>query len=192
MNLYEYNDLRIEVSDDPTYKVGSADNKTKYSKHYFGDGAKDYPTSKHSIKIFKYDELQNDCIIIGSGGATGVQKESSLISDDEILVCCCNTVFCLSIDDLQCKWLTRADQATCFGIYVLGEHYITHGEIEISKLDKSGNIVWQFGGSDTFVSFDEDNAFKLNADNIELKDFYGVKYKIDFDGNVLWSSHNNN
>ena len=34
MYIHEYNDLRIEVSDDPTYKVGSSDDTIKYSKHY--------------------------------------------------------------------------------------------------------------------------------------------------------------
>jgi len=189
MNIYEYKDLRIEVSDDSTYNAGSENNKFKYSKHYFGDGAKDHPTSKHCIKIFRHDELLNDCIIIGSGGATGIQPRSSLISDREILICCCDTIFCISVDDLQLKWLTRADQATCFGIYGIGEYYITHGEMEISKIDKNWNIVWQFGGLDIFVSLDQDNAFKLNNDSIELIDFIGVQYKIDFDGNILRSTH---
>jgi hypothetical protein len=188
MNIYEYKGLTIEVSDDAMYQVDSADNKFKYSKHYFNDGAQDYPVSKHSIKIFKDDELLNDCIVIGSGGTTGIHAESSLINDDEILLCCCDTIICLSLLDLEVKWSTKSDEATCFGIYNLNEHYIVHGEIAISKLDKSGNKIWQFGGSDIFVSFDDD-AFKLNIDNIELKDFYGVKYKIDFDGNVIWSSN---
>ena len=190
MNTYEHNELRIEVSDDPTYGVDSEDNNFKYSKHYFGDGAKDYPTSKHSIKIFKHDELINDCIIIGSGGATGIGTNSSIFSGEEILVCCCDTIFCISVGDLQLKWLTRADQVTCFGIYDLGGYYIVRGETEISRLDKNGNIVWQFGGLDIFVSFDQDNAFKLNNDSIDRFDFKGVRYRIDFDGNILSSSHN--
>ena len=97
----------------------------------------------------------------------------------------------MAIHDLQLKWLTRADQATCFGIYRSGKFYIVHGEIEISKLDRNGKIVWRFGGSDIFVSFDQENSFKLNADNIELIDFYGVQYRIDFDSNILWSSRSN-
>jgi hypothetical protein len=39
MNRHYYKDLRIEVLDEPTYKVGSADNKFNYSKSYFGNGA---------------------------------------------------------------------------------------------------------------------------------------------------------
>lgn len=185
MNIYNYNGLTVEVSDDPIYQMGSSDNEFTYSKHYFGTGALDYPTSKHSVKTFKNDEILDDCIIIGSGGATGIHERSSIITDDKILVCCCDTIFCLSINGLQEKWSTKADQVTCFGIYSLGEYYVVHGEVEISKLDKHGNIVWQFGGSDIFVSLDEKNSFKLNDSNIELRDFCGAHYKIDFDGKIL-------
>jgi hypothetical protein len=73
MNRHQYKDLTIEVFDDPTYKFGSADNNFNYSKHFFGDNAQDYPTSKHGIKMLRDDQLINSCIIIGSGGATGIQ-----------------------------------------------------------------------------------------------------------------------
>jgi hypothetical protein len=86
---------------------------------------------------------------------------------------------------LELKWATQSDPATCFGIYKLQDDYIVHGEIEISRLDKEGNIKWQFGGSDIFVTFDADDAFKLNADHIALTDFYRIKYKIDFNGKII-------
>ena len=189
MNIYRYKGFTIEVSDDATYQIDSGDNTFKYSKHYFSDGARDYATSKHSIKISKDEDLLNDCIIIGSGGATDIQAKSSLINDDEILICCCDTVFCLSLIDLQIKWSTRSDEATCFGIYSLNKHYIVHGEMQISKLDKDGNTIWQFSGSDIFVSSDDEDAFKLDIDNIELRDYHGIKYKLDFDGNVIYTPY---
>lgn len=189
MNRYQYKDLTIEVLDEQTYKYDSADNNFNYLKHYFGDGAKEYPTSKHGIKIYRNDQFIDSCIIIGSGGATGVNQNSSLIDNDRLLICCCDTVFSLTLPDVELKWKTQADQATCFEIYKLQDDYIVHGEIEISRLDREGNIKWQFGGSDIFVSFDNEEAFKLNADHIALTDFYKIKYKIDFDGKAIWSSH---
>jgi len=185
MNRYEYENLIIEVSDEPSFTYGSADNNYKFSKHYFGDGGYKHPTSKHGIKIFSKDQLINDCIIIGSGGATCISLNSSVINNEELIICCCDTVFCLTIEGLKLKWQTRADQATCFGVYKLQNAYIIHGEIEISKLDQHGNIIWQFGGADIFVSFDEKESFRLNPDHIALTDFYKTKYKIDFDGKIL-------
>lgn len=189
MNRHQYKDVIIEVLDEPTYKFGSADNNFNYSETYFGENSEQYPTSKHGIKIYRDDQIVDSCIIIGSGGATGVHQNSSLVDNDQLVICCCDTVFSLTLPDLELKWQTQADQATCFEIHKLSENYIVHGEIEISRLNREGNIKWQFGGSDIFVSFDNDEAFKLNADHIALTDFYNIKYKIDFDGKVIWSSH---
>jgi len=189
MNRHQYKDLTIEVLDEPTYKFGSADNNFNYSKHYFSDGLSEYATSKHGINIYQDDKIIDSCIIIGSGGATGIHKNSSLLDNDQLLLCCCETIFCLTLPNLELKWKTKVDQATCFEILKLHDDYIVHGEIEISRLSKDGNIKWQFGGSDIFVSFDNDEAFKLNSDHIALTDFLNIKYKIDFAGKVIWTSH---
>ena len=177
MNRHEYLDLKIEIYDDPTYKVDSADNKFNYSKHYFGDGAQDYPTSKHAIKIFRNEEEINNCIIIGSGGSTEVNKNSSLLDNDQLVLCCCDTIFCLSLPDLNLKWKTQADQATCFQIMKLQDDYIVHGELHITRLDKDGKIKWQFGGADIFVSIEGEEEFKLEKGHIMLSDFCNTKYK---------------
>jgi hypothetical protein len=123
--------------------------------------------------------------VIGSGGATGVHEHSWILQDDHLVICCCNEIFCLSIPDLDLKWRTNCDPATCFGIYKLEDEYIVHGEITITRLDRSGNIRWTFGGSDIFVSLDNDDAFRLYDDHIALTDFYKTKYKVGFDGREI-------
>ena len=141
MNRYQYKYLTIEVLDEPTYKFGSADNNFNYSKHYFGDGAKEYPTSKHGIKIYQDYQIIDSCIIIGSGGATGVHQNSSLLDKDQLIICCCETIFCLTLPELELKWKTQADQATCFQIFKQEDDYIIHGELQVAKLDKFGKII---------------------------------------------------
>lgn len=189
MNLHQYKDLTIEVLDEPTYKFGSADNNFNYSKQYFGDGATEYPTSKHGIKIYQNDQSIDSCIIIGSGGATGIHENSSVLDKDQLLICCCDTVFCLTLPDLELKWKTQADQATCFQIFRQQEDYIIHGELQVTKLDKDGNKKWEFGGADIFVSIDNEEEFKIENDGILLTDFAKTKYKIDFDGKLLWDTY---
>jgi hypothetical protein len=76
---YLYRNLTVEILDEPNYIFGSADNNFKYSKHHFGEGGREYPTSKHGIKIFNEDQLVNDCIIIGSGGATSINPNSETV-----------------------------------------------------------------------------------------------------------------
>ena len=180
MNRYDYKNLVIEIVNEPTFTPGSADNAFQYSKCYYASDAQEYQTSKHGIRIYTEGQLINDCIVIGSGGATGIYENSSIVDCDEILVCCCDTVFCLTVSNLELKWRTRADEATCFTIHKLDNDYIVYGELQISRLDRNGNIIWSFGGADIFVSLDEEESFKLEADHIALSDFNKKKYKIDF------------
>ena len=189
MNRYQYRDLTIELIDEPTYTFNSTDNKFIYSKHYFGDGAKEYPTSKHGIKIYQNDQIIDSCILIGSGGATGIHKSSSLLDNEQLLLCCCDTIFCLTLPYLDLKWKTKSDQATCFQIFKQQDDYIIHGELQVTKLDKDGNKKWEFGGSDIFVSIDNEEEFKIENDGILLTDFAKTKYKIDFDGKLMWETN---
>lgn len=191
MNRYQYNDLTIEVLDEPTYKFGSADNNFNYSTTYFGDNAEEYPTSKHGIKIYRDDQIIESCIIIGSGGATGIHQNSFIIDNNRLLICCCDTIFNLKLPELDLIWKTQADQATCFQIFKHQDDIIVHGEFQVTKLDKNGNKKWEFGGADIFVSIDNEDEFKIENDGILLTDFAKTKYKIDFDGNLIWDSYKN-
>jgi hypothetical protein len=189
MNRHQYKDFIIELLDDPTYKVGSADNKFNYSKFFFGDGGQEYPTSKHGVKVYQDYEIIDSCIIIGSGGATGINQNSSLLDNSQLLVCCCDTVFCLTLPYLDLKWKTQADQATCFQIFKQQDDYIVHGELQVVKLDRDGNKKWVFGGADILVSIDNEEGFKIENDGILLTDFAKTKYKIDFDGKLIWDTY---
>ncbi len=189
MNRHQYKNLTIEVIDEPTYKFGSTDNNFNFSKHYFGDGATEYLSSKHGIKIYQDGQIIESCIIIGSGGATAVHQNSSLLDKDQLIICCSDTIFCLTLPDLELKWKTQTDQATCFQIFKKQDDYIIHGELQVVKLDKDGKIKWEFGGADIFVSIDNEEEFKIENDGILLTDFAKTKYKIDFEGKLIWDTY---
>jgi outer membrane protein assembly factor BamB len=189
MNRHQYKNLTIEVIYEPTYKFGSTDNNFNFSKHYFGDGATEYLSSKHGIKIYQDGQIIESCIIIGSGGATAVHQNSSLLDKDQLIICCSDTIFCLTLPDLELKWKTQTDQATCFQIFKKQDDYIIHGELQVVKLDKDGKIKWEFGGADIFVSIDNEEEFKIENDGILLTDFAKTKYKIDFEGKLIWDTY---
>lgn len=185
MNTHSYQNLVIEVFDDPTYQSASTDNKSNYSKHYSSVDEDYQPISKHGIKIYQEGKERNSCVILGAGGATGIYNNSSVVAADQLLICCADNIFCLSLPDLNLEWNIQADPATCFQIYNLHEDYIVHGELTISRIDKNGNIKWQYGGSDIFVTLDNEDAFALNSDHIALTDFNKAKYKVDFNGQTI-------
>lgn len=185
MQRYFYNKYTIEVFNGSTFSLNSNDNLEVYENIYFGENAEQYPTSKHEIKLIDNDKEINNCLIIGSGGATDIYQNSYILDKDSILVCCSDSVFSISILDLKLNWVKKLDMATCFKIFKIENDFVVHGELEITRIDNLGNIIWQFGGADIFISLDGEDSFQLNDDNIILKDITGTGYIIDFDGRIL-------
>lgn len=186
MNIYQYNDLKIEVFNDPSFEAGNVDNVNSYLHHYLGDDSEDFvPASKHGVKVYKQEQVITSCILTACSGATGIHKTASLLSNDQLLICCCDMVFCLTLPSLNLNWSVKCDTATCFQIYPLEDDYLIHGELEITRIDNAGHIKWQFSGRDIFVTVDGNNSFKLHDDHIQLIDFNGDNYRLDYDGNLL-------
>ena len=187
MILHQFNDFTIEIINEPTYKFKSMDNNFNYSKHYFGGNISEEPTSKHGIKVYNNNLIIYNCIICVSGGMTLIHTNSTIFNDEKLLICCSNSIFCLSLPTLDKIWETTSDLVTCFQIFKLQEEYLIHGEHQITKLDKDGKLKWKFSGSDIFVTTNNDEEFKIERDGIILTDFSNTKYKLDFDGNFIWS-----
>ena len=185
MNRYLYDNLTVEVFNDSTFSLNSNDNLNVYKNIYFGEDAEKHPSSKHGIRLFENDEEINNCLIIGSGGGTGIYENSSILDSGNLLICCSDSVFSISILDLKLNWVKKLDMATCFKILRIENDFVVNGEFEITRIDSLGNIIWQFGGADIFVSLDYEDSFQLNDNHIVLKDFTGTSYMIDFDGKIL-------
>ena len=124
-------------------------------------------------------------VIRSNGGKTAIHDTSEIIESDRFLICCSDTVFCLSIPDLTLLWRTKADTGTCFEIYKYQESYIIHGELEISRLDKHGKILWQQIGADVFTTLDGEDNFVLTDNYILATDWENNKYKFDYNGRLV-------
>ena len=116
MTQYTTDKYRIVIYDDQTFIEGSADNVNLYNFVYFDKSEYHFP-SVYGIKIFQDDTLIKSAVIGSIGGGTAIHDTSAIIEDDRLLVCCSDTIFCLSIPHLTLLWRTQADQATCFEIY---------------------------------------------------------------------------
>ena len=184
----EIQPYKIKLVNAEQYTLNSADNIESYDVEYFqGDinGDRYYPTSKHGIRIFENDEEIRSAIVCETGGATGIHEESALINGNDLYLCCCDNVYCLSIPNLDLKWNKRLDPATCFGIYSFKGDFIIHGELQISRIDLDGNQKWTFGARDIFVTEDGSDSFKIKEDKIHLKDWMGYNYIIDENGKEI-------
>ncbi len=186
MKTLKFDIYDIELIDDSTYSIGSADNNFNYDFVYHDDASLDYNSSCHGIRLLKDDKIIKSAIVCAVGGATGIHKNSVIVDYDNILICCADKVFCLRLPDLTLNWVTQTDQATCFGVYEADNAYFTHGELQVSRLDKMGKIIWQTGLRDIIVNVDNDEpSFVLHDTFIELRDFNSNKYTIDFNGKVI-------
>ncbi|PBQ31911.1 hypothetical protein CNR22_09055 [Sphingobacteriaceae bacterium] len=174
---------QIEIESDPTYRFGSADNVNDYETIHFPE-SKYRLSSVYGIKIFKDEVLLKGAVIGADGGSTGIFENSLIIEPDRIIICCSNSVFCLSIPDLNLLWKTKVDGITCFEIFKHLDNYIIHGEMEISMLDKNGIILWQQSGRDIFVAQTND-GFIVTENYILVKDWENNQYKFDFTGQII-------
>lgn len=160
------------------------DNLSGFDAVYINDdGYK--PTSMQAVHLH-CDGVPLKSILLGAtGGGTGVYDNTALLDNDRLVTCCSDTVFCLSATGLDLLWKTKADTATCFAVYQYQHDYIVHGELEISRLDREGSIVWQQSGADIFVTLEGNSDIILYEDNIVAMDFEHSKYVFDYDGKTI-------
>lgn len=174
----------IKFFDESDYRFDAMDNIKTYNKTFIS-GDKKSLTSQIGIEVFEDDELKSSCLIGSEGGGTGITENTTLISYGGLVICCSNTVFKLTIPDLDLEWKTISDSATCFGIHYLGKDYVVHGELEITRLGKDGKIVWQQGGRDIWATAEGYGDFAVYDDYILATDWNYNRYKLDFDGKII-------
>ena len=180
-----FDKYEVELVNESEYTFNSSDNAFNY--HLVYQDNQPYQGSKHGIKVFLNGGIYQSAIVKASGGATGIYYDSAIVDNHNLLVCCSNQIFCLSLPDLNLNWMTKVDMATCFGIYKTDDTIITWGEMTIARLDRSGNILWSTGFRDIIFKLDDSDgsAFLLRDKFVEITDFAGNKYKVDFDGKII-------
>lgn len=185
MNPIIAGNYQIDLFNYPFSRYSAVDSEEKYDLVHFEESEHEYPTII-GIKITNHDGFAKSALLGAQGGGTGVHKTSFIVEQVRIVICCSDTVFCLSIPDLSMIWKTKADEATCFEIFKYKTDYIVHGELEISRLSADGYIIWQRSDADIFTTLDStDSDFIVANDHILATDWENRKYKFDFDGNEI-------
>jgi outer membrane protein assembly factor BamB len=180
MLTFNVNQYTIIIKDATSQDL---DNLSGFDALYLNDDG--YKHSMQAIHLHR-DGVPLKSILLGAdGGGTGVYDNTALLDNYRVVTCCADTVFCLSVAGLDLLWKTKADIATCFAVYQYQQDYIVHGELEISRLDREGNIIWQVGGADAFVTLEGNSAIILYEDSIVAMDFEYSKYVFDYDGNTI-------
>jgi hypothetical protein len=184
MTLYKTEKFQIEIKNDLNYTLESNDNINHYD-HVYTDKSEYRFNSILGINVYENNKIVRSAVIGANSGGTCLHETSIIIEADRILACCSDFIFCLSLPELSLLWKTKADDATCFEIYILQDSYIIHGELQISRLDYNGKILWQQSGADIFTTIHGENSFLITDKYILATDFENRKYKIDFNGQIL-------
>lgn len=181
---YETGKYQVEIINESDYKPDSKDNVVDYDKKYLTES--DYSLqTKFGIRISENGNELYSAIIGAEGGASGLHETSQIIENNRILICCSDTVFCLDLPTLNLNWKTKTDEFTSFEIFKIDEGYIIHGELEITRIDENGKIVWKNDGADIFVTPDGKDDFEIKSDFIKATDWENRLYKWDFNGKEI-------
>lgn len=172
----------IQLYDETGYEPDSVDHQHVYDKIYLSGN---HITSSVGIELIVDDAVIASCLIGSEGGATAIAGNTNLISYNGLVICCSNTVFKLALPTLNLEWKTVGDLATCFGIYYLEDDYLVHGELELSRLDRTGKIVWQNGGRDIWITLDGRPNIEIYDNYILAADWTYTQYRFDFNGKLL-------
>lgn len=178
------NNVSIEIFDDDSFDPSVEG--SVYDRIIQAEKDKPFtPNAQHALKVYQDGSLMTSAIILASGGATGIGKDAALIDQGNLVVRCCNKLFSLSLPHLEINWMAEPDIATCFSVHLYKDSYITHGELTVSRIDRQGKVLWSFGGADIFVCLYEGNPFEMFDEYIDLTDFNGTRYRIDYEGNLM-------
>lgn len=142
MLSFEHAGFDIQLRDEPTYILRSADNARRYDREIqLCDGRDFY--SRHGV-VVSTAGVARSAILLGCGGSTLVHERSAVAADDMLYVACGDSVCALRLPDLLPAWVARVDSATCYGVYLLpdGAGLISHGELTIARLSLDGRLMW--------------------------------------------------
>ncbi len=184
MTPYNSGDFKIDIFHDSTFKENSADNVNQYNFVYLDKSKYEFPTT-FGINVYKEGLLFKSAVIGASGGGVTIHKNLTLLDGNKLLICCSNIIFCLSIPSLNLLWQTQSDTSNCFEIFKYQDSYIVHGELEISRVDNDGKILWQQNGSDVFTTLEGKDDFIITDGYISATDWNYTVYKFSFNGQLL-------
>ena len=75
---------------------------------------------------------------------------------------------------------------TLFSVHRYQQDFLMYCEMDIIRMTKNLDVVWDFCARDIFVRFQgEEPAFEMMPDRIRLYDFSDNYYEIDYDGKVI-------
>ncbi len=165
--------------DVPDHWLPRVEHRYKYSALYVLGDAEDMDISyspQCGVILSGTEGECATCIIRSSGYSLYLATQSVVASQEHLVLAIGDRICCLAIPTLALQWSTKVDTSCCFAVYASPDHkgFISHGELEITKVDVSGKVVWSVSGGDVFSG-----EFAILADHVAATDWNSYKYRIE-------------
>jgi hypothetical protein len=176
---------KIEIVNDSTFTPNSTDNINSYDIVYSESmslSSRNMSYTQTAIKTYENSNPVKTAIICEPGGVT-IDSETSFVIDDSVLyIIAKDMVYSLNIPDLSLNWSKAIDSLCCLAIHRLESDFLVHGELDIIRIGRDGQIKWRFGGRENWINPSGKPEVTIKTNHIELIDFDSYKYIIDFNG----------
>ncbi|QES90673.1 hypothetical protein [Rhizosphaericola mali] len=179
---YNYKNYTLSIYTDEMYSFDSADNKNSYDIVY-PNGDYIFRQANMAICLKTNYQVIKSAILNVNSYFVKVYEKSIIIENNQFWILLANEMYCFELSTLHLLWKRALDISTNLAIYELDNDFLVHGEMEIFRVTKMGDIVWQFSGRDIWVSLKEKEVLKIEKGKIYLTDFNNDEYIIDFAGN---------
>ena len=114
-------------------------------------------------------------------------EDYAFIEDSSLFLFLNDTVCEFDLQTVEVKNKKIIDlTGTLFSVHRYQQDFIMYCEMDIIRMTKNLDVVWDFGARDIFVRYQgEEPAFEMMPDRIQLYDFSDNYYEIDYDGKAI-------
>lgn len=188
-NLNISNEIwNVEVS---YCKINSENKKSEINKVI--ELQNEYKSNSLFVNIQKRDsEIYKNLEINGLDGGFYLHKstendksQSIKLNENNLIMSLGFTILSLNLNEIEIDWILRPDIAELFEFYDLENDILLRGEHQIFRIDKNGNIKWEYGGRDIWVNLEGKSEVNIEENKIRLFDFESNEYLLNFDGELL-------
>ncbi|MBK1790037.1 hypothetical protein [Persicirhabdus sediminis] len=176
-----FGNYEVTLRDEPTYARHSSDNPRDYI-HEYCRSDKYQHVSAHGINVVEGEEPLGSAVLLGVGGATGINEHSLAFDGNSLYVASGDALYSLSLPTLEMNWCEKVDFATCFGVFWLqGRNcLLTWGELEIGCYSIGGTKLWSTSGPDIFTE-----GLELQESIAKVTDFNGEVFEINLNNGEI-------
>jgi hypothetical protein len=180
-----FKNYEVTLRDEPVYSRNSADNPRAYIHEYCRSDEYQH-VSAHGVSVRENDETSASAILLGVGGATGVNENSVAFDGESLYMASGDALYSLSLPSLELNWCVKVDFATCFGVFWLQDRncLLTWGELEIGCYTQAGEKMWSSSGPDIFTE-----GLELHEDIATVTDFNGDVHNINLSNGAISSAN---